>query len=99
MLSAHGHWETLTNAALSKQLHDELARALARPLPTPNWTKVIREQRATFSCRPGLFRPACATPVRGLWLAGDYVYADYPATLEGAVRSGVAAARRICAQS
>ena len=99
VLSAHGHWETLTNAALSKQLHDELARALARPLPRPNWTKVIREQRATFSCRPGLFRPACATPVRGLWLAGDYVYADYPATLEGAVRSGVAAARRICAQS
>ncbi|MEI8163470.1 MAG: FAD-dependent oxidoreductase, partial [Betaproteobacteria bacterium] len=28
-----------------------------------------------------------------VWLAGDYVAGDYPATLEGAVRSGVAAAR------
>ena len=99
VLSAHGLWETLSNEALTGQLHDELAHALARPLPAPSWSRVIREQRATFSCRPGLFRPACATPVRGLWLAGDYVYADYPATLEGAVRSGVVVAHRICAQS
>ena len=35
------------------------------------------------------------TALAGLWLAGDYVYAEYPATLEGAVRSGVAAASAI----
>jgi monoamine oxidase len=35
--------------------------------------------------------------VPGLWLAGDYVAGEYPATLEGAVRSGVAAARQILA--
>jgi uncharacterized protein with NAD-binding domain and iron-sulfur cluster len=57
---------------------------------------VIRERRATFSSRPGLPRPAARTALAGLWLAGDYVpCADYPATLEAAVRSGVAAARGI----
>jgi monoamine oxidase len=33
------------------------------------------------------------TPLPGLLLAGDYVAGDYPATIEGAVRSGIAAAR------
>ena len=42
-------------------------------------------------------RPATATALNSLWLAGDYVCADYPATLEGAVRSGVAAARALLA--
>ena len=98
VLSAHGRWETLSNEALTRQLHDEFTRALNIPLPVPVWSRVIREQRATFSCRPGLFRPPSATPVRGLWLAGDYVCADYPATLEGAVRSGVAAGRQVRAQ-
>ncbi|MFN3885011.1 MAG: FAD-dependent oxidoreductase [Rhodocyclaceae bacterium] len=36
-------------------------------------------------------------PVSRLMLAGDYVAGDHPATLEGAVRSGVAAARGILA--
>jgi uncharacterized protein with NAD-binding domain and iron-sulfur cluster len=35
------------------------------------------------------------TPLRNLLLAGDYVASNYPATLETAVRSGVAAARSI----
>ncbi|MDR1367517.1 MAG: FAD-dependent oxidoreductase, partial [Candidatus Accumulibacter sp.] len=51
--------------------------------------------RATLSCRPKLPRLAAKTPIEGLWLAGDYVYADYPATIESAVRSGVLAAARI----
>jgi len=48
---------------------------------------------------PNLQRPASATGLPGLWLAGDYVASDYPATLEAAVRSGVAAAREILADS
>lgn len=54
------------------------------------------ERRATFACTPGLIRP----PRRiapGLVAAGDYVAGPYPATLEGAVRSGLAAAREIAA--
>jgi monoamine oxidase len=53
---------------------------------------VIREQRATFACRPGIVRPACATAHPRVLLAGDYTWAAYPATLEGAVRSGRRAA-------
>ena len=64
-------------------------------LPPVAWHQVIRERRATFSCRPNLPRPAARSARAGLWLAGDYVCADYPATLEAAVRSGVAAARGI----
>jgi len=53
---------------------------------------VISEKRATFSCTPGLVRPANDLGVPGLALAGDYTAGDYPATLEGAVRSGIKAA-------
>jgi hypothetical protein len=49
------------------------------------------ERRATFACTPGLARPAMAI-APGLFAAGDQVDGPYPATLEGAVRSGVAAA-------
>jgi uncharacterized protein with NAD-binding domain and iron-sulfur cluster len=73
-------------------LHSELETALGRKLPSPLWHQVIRERRGTFSCRPDLPRPTAQTPLHGLWLAGDYVCANYPATLEGAVRSGIAAA-------
>lgn len=56
--------------------------------------KVIAEKRATFRCTPALAvqRPPPEIS-RGLVAAGDYVAGPYPATLEGAVRSGIAAAR------
>ncbi|HEY6088010.1 MAG TPA: hydroxysqualene dehydroxylase HpnE [Burkholderiaceae bacterium] len=50
----------------------------------------LAERRATFLCTPGLKRPAAAIR-RGLAAAGDYVQGPYPATLEGAVRSGAVA--------
>jgi len=49
------------------------------------------ERRATFACTPGLMRPAQHISQR-LVAAGDHVQGPYPATLEGAVRSGLAAA-------
>ena len=56
-----------------------------RPIQT------VIERRATFACTPGLLRPPAAI-APDLWAAGDYVEGPYPATLEGAVRSGIAAA-------
>lgn len=52
------------------------------------------EKRATFLCTPGLRRPAQAIAT-GLVAAGDYVDGPYPATLEGATRSGLAAAMAV----
>lgn len=52
--------------------------------------QTIVEKRATFACTPSLQRPAQEiTP--GLLVCGDYVAGPYPATLEGAVRSAIAA--------
>ena len=99
VLSARGRWDERDNAALMVALHQELQAALRRRLPVPVWHKTLRERRATFSCRPDLFRPNVSMPLPGLHLAGDYVCADYPATLEGAVRSGIQAARSILAAS
>ena len=72
----------------------------------PNWPAplkhlVIREKQATFHCRPGIndIRPGNRTPHPQLWLAGDYTNTGYPATLEGAVRSGVECAQQIIEQS
>jgi hypothetical protein len=53
--------------------------------------QTLIEKRATFACTPGLKRPPLQV-APGLLACGDYIEGPYPATLEGAVRSGVAAA-------
>lgn len=54
----------------------------------------LREKRATFVPAPGLqdVRPDAETAIEGLYLAGDWTATGFPATIEGAVRSGYAAA-------
>jgi squalene-associated FAD-dependent desaturase len=56
---------------------------------------VTRERTATFHQGPGTaaLRPRSATGLRGLFLAGAWTDTGWPATMEGAVRSGLAAAR------
>jgi hydroxysqualene dehydroxylase len=52
--------------------------------------QTVVEKRATFACTPGLRKPPQSV-APGLLACGDYTEGPYPATLEGAVRSGVAA--------
>jgi squalene-associated FAD-dependent desaturase len=56
---------------------------------------VTRERRATFRQTPGsgALRPAAATRLPGLFLAGAWTDTGWPDTMEGAVRSGLNAAR------
>jgi len=58
---------------------------------------ILKEARATFSVTPGLdaFRPSQRTAHPGLHLAGDWTATDWPATMEGAARSGRLAAGEV----
>ena len=52
--------------------------------------QTVVEKRATFACTPNLQRPS-ANPHSHLSVCGDYIEGPYPATLEGAVMSGIQA--------
>lgn len=96
VISARGRHSDLSNEQLALEIHAEIlgmVKHLPQPLPEPIWSQVITEKRATFSCVPGLARPKTQSALPGLFLAGDYVASDYPATLESAVRSGIKAAK------
>ena len=58
---------------------------------------VVKEVRATFSATPGLeaHRPVNTTAIPNLFLAGDWTRSGWPATMEGAVRSGYLAAEAV----
>src|SRR5690606_30966803 len=100
VISADGPHMAMDNAALARQVAAELARVFPH-WPAPEGSLVIREKRATFACRVDShrLRPAHATPVPGCWLAGDYTTTGLPATLDGAVRSGVQCARAVLEKS
>ena len=82
-------------AATLAQASSELAGHLGAPLEL---VRTVIEKRATFACTPALVRPPMVV-LPGLFACGDYIEGPYPATLEGAVRSGVAAARAAMSQS
>jgi zeta-carotene desaturase len=59
------------------------------------WGKAVREKRATFAATPEFEknRPNAGLLSDGVVLAGDYTNTQWPATMEGAVRSGLEAAK------
>jgi squalene-associated FAD-dependent desaturase len=94
VISASGAHQQLTKEELTARIEIELKATLGE-LPSPRWSQVITEKRATFSCTPALARPRVATAIPRLLLAGDYLAGEYPGTLEAAVLSGVAAASMV----
>lgn len=97
VISAHAPFEQ-TQEALADSVHQELL-GLMPNLKQPLWHKVITEKRATFSCEAKLNRPHNRTLYKDLYIAGDYTVGDYPATIEGAVRSGTNAANMLLAST
>lgn len=82
--------------ALQTQVLQQAQRALSpwlkgQPLQA---VQTVVEKRATFACTPGLQRPP-ARIAPGLVACGDYIAGPYPATLEGAVRSGIQAIKTL----
>jgi squalene-associated FAD-dependent desaturase len=84
-----------TGRAVQQQAIAQLGHCMPQ---APTVLRVLSEKRATFLCTPGLQRPPQAV-APGLLAAGDYVEGPYPATLEGAVRSGVNAAQAASTQA
>ncbi|MBN1447170.1 MAG: FAD-dependent oxidoreductase [Bacteroidetes bacterium] len=84
----------MDEAALRVLIFDEL-RLIEPRLEAGDILRIlpVKEKRATFVPAPGLesVRPGVRTSIPNLYLAGDWTATGYPATIEGAVRSGHAA--------
>lgn len=87
-----------------QQIIDDAVRELGEFLPLVKDARlekaqIIKEVRATFSAKPGMeqLRPLSATPLNNFFLAGDWTRSGWPATMEGAVRSGYLAAEAVAA--
>jgi squalene-associated FAD-dependent desaturase len=78
---------------LAETIWRELSRLTGLAGPPPRW-QIVRERRATFAATPAeaAKRPEARTRFRNLVLAGDWTRTGLPATIEGAIRSGAAAA-------
>ena len=92
VVSASTTERALLQSQVLQQAHCQLADVLMGHQLQALQTVV--EKRATFACTPGLQRPGQAI-APGLLACGDYVDGPYPATLEGAVRSGLAAGQAL----
>ena len=97
VISAEGLHQELPHEQLAQKVIAELREEFGIT-ESPEWFKVIAEKRATFCCAPNLQRPMQQTALPRLLLAGDYTAGDYPATLEGAVASGLRCAGLISGQ-
>ncbi|HWY05649.1 MAG TPA: hydroxysqualene dehydroxylase HpnE [Candidatus Acidoferrales bacterium] len=85
-----------------QEIIDLCLKEVHQALPTARDAKllkatVIKEAAATFSPQPGVdrWRPTQETHIRGMFLAGDWTATGWPATMEGAVRSGYLAAEAV----
>lgn len=96
--SAANEWIGKTTDEIKQQL----IMALSEQLPAVTRARVlaalvIKHRKATIRLAPGIeaLRPQSITPIDGLLLAGDHTATGWPSTLEGAVRSGLTAARNV----
>jgi squalene-associated FAD-dependent desaturase len=102
-----GHVSVTISAAeqLIDRAAEDLAQAIWRDVvkalelgatPVPQW-RIVKEKRATFAATPAQLRrrPGPVTAHHNMFLAGDWTDTGWPSTIEGAIRSGFAAAQAI----
>lgn len=109
VISAADAWMELDEAEIIRRTMTDVHHCLPRSVGLqPIEARSIKEKRATFAAVPGIdaWRPS-AVPgfvgsggggVENLFLAGDWTDTGWPATMEGAVRSGYAAAQAVTGQ-
>ena len=99
-VSVSAAWDVVDRP--KEELRELFAREMARVFPAAAEARierclVVKQPRATFRSVPGVarHRPSQETPLRNLFIAGDWTDTGWPSTMEGAVRSGVMAARKL----
>ncbi len=98
MVSASRQFDALGHTEVQRLIVEELARLLPNAQQAVvKRARVVTERAATFSVVPGVdrWRPSSRGPIDNLFLAGDFTATGWPATMEGAVRSGYQAAEAI----
>lgn len=95
-ISAANRYAEIDGDTMANRVWGELARSFGLPADVPAY-RVVWEKRATFLTTPAQLarRPATRTANPNLALAGDWTDTGLPATIEGAIRSGNAAAMAI----
>jgi len=100
----HGQYLTVVSSGVPQLLEvrgralvDRIAGQLTDRLGAAEllWSRVSREPHATIALRPGVVRAGTETGRPGVVRAGAWTDTGWPATMESAVRSGRAAARRV----
>ncbi len=100
VISASRHWTNIPKEEALQQFTAQI-RSLFKPARNAQLMRgvIVIEKRATFSPKPGAdaYRPSQApgAGIENLFLAGDYTHTHWPATMEGAVRSGYLAAEAL----
>jgi squalene-associated FAD-dependent desaturase len=98
VVSASRQFRGLKHEEVEQRIVAELAGLFPQALPAAlRRARVITEHGATFSAVPGVdrWRPRQDSPLSNLFLAGDWTATGWPATMEGAVRSGYLAAEAL----
>jgi uncharacterized protein with NAD-binding domain and iron-sulfur cluster len=98
VVSAARQFRGLGRDEIERRVVEELRRLFPAANAQLLRARVVTEHTATFSAVPGVdcWRPAQASPIENLFLAGDWTATGWPATMESAVRSGYLAAEALC---
>lgn len=97
-VSAADRLAELDEDTIATRMWDDIRKALRLPQDAPRPVcRIVKEKRATFAQTPAeeRRRAATVTPYQNLFLAGDWTDTGLPATIEGSIRSGYAAAAAV----